>query len=384
MPNINLRDNRKRDAEVRAEHVGQTSEVRYIDANGETVATRKVLKATMEQSLERLIQQAGELDKVGDLIAKEDRDVDIERAGMFLSGTNRVFVNEKGEMVHNIAQTEIVRGPDGTERERRPRHRAEPNVDGEIPISWTGRLIKKDEALRRFVFSSKLQIVHVNGLTYDFLYGMAKELAQAGSLMLLGAGKSGRDPLIFRRGMTPHRGFLEGRVDGDKYILLLHLSKLELKRPAPVEQAAATEAVATAATDIAAATRPPQQPTAPATVTVPTPPAQPEMPSTPAEPPAASATSAKEPQKPTVAEIIGREVVAAAEPAPNAKTELTEQVATAKAKTTRKKKDAVAGKNSGDSEPRDTASAAPADSAGPATKKRAPRAKPASEIKPAK
>ena len=67
--------------------------------------------------------------------------------------------------------------------------------------------------------------------TYDFLYEMAKELHESGSLMILGAGPKGRDPLIFRSRSTPYRGFLEGRIDGDKYILLLHLSNLELKTP---------------------------------------------------------------------------------------------------------------------------------------------------------
>jgi len=31
---------------------------------------------------------------------------------------------------------------------------------------------------------------------------------------------------------SPYRGFLEGRVDGERYILLLHLSNMELKMPA--------------------------------------------------------------------------------------------------------------------------------------------------------
>jgi hypothetical protein len=30
---------------------------------------------------------------------------------------------------------------------------------------------------------------------------------------------------------TPYRGFLEGRIEGDKFILLLHLSNMELKKP---------------------------------------------------------------------------------------------------------------------------------------------------------
>jgi hypothetical protein len=37
--------------------------------------------------------------------------------------------------------------------------------------------------------------------------------------------------LIFHSNGSPYRGFLDGRVDGEKYQLLLRLSNLELKRP---------------------------------------------------------------------------------------------------------------------------------------------------------
>ena len=49
--------------------------------------------------------------------------------------------------------------------------------------------------------------------------------------------KGGKDPLVFRRGSVPYRGFLEGRVQGDRYALLLHLSTAELKRPDSVAPA---------------------------------------------------------------------------------------------------------------------------------------------------
>ena len=248
MPGINLRDKRNRDALVRADSVSESAEVEYVDQTGAPARTRKVLKATSEMSFERLSALAGDADKLAAALVAGDPEVDVERLGMFLVAPARVYVNSKDEIVYQIEQTEVVRTPAGEEKERRPRRRAEPNVDGEIPISWTGRLVKKVDALRRFVFSGKLQIVHVNGLTYDFLYGMAKELAEADSLMLLGAGKSGKEPLIFRRGATPCRGFLEGRVDGDRYLLILHLSKLELKRPAEVIQPAVQPVAAAAAT----------------------------------------------------------------------------------------------------------------------------------------
>ena len=95
--------------------------------------------------------------------------------------------------------------------------------------------MKKADAIRRFVFSGKTQIQHVNGLTHDFLRDIAEELAEKESMMLLAGGPKGNMPLVFRRGGLPYRGFLEGRVDGDRYALILHLTNMELKALAPEE-----------------------------------------------------------------------------------------------------------------------------------------------------
>ena len=305
MPNINIRDNRNRDAVIRAEPASVFARVQYVDPNGEPAKLRKVLKGDVDHGYEKLLAAAGGDDGLARALIEGDPEVDIERAGMFLSDASRVYINERNEIVFRIQQVEIVRTPGGEEKERRPRRHAEPNVDGEFPVSWTGRLVKKEEALRRFVFSSTLQIMHVNGLTYDFLFAMAKELDQVKSLMLLGAGKNGKEPLILRRGAIPYRGFLEGRVRDDKYCLLLHLSNLELKRPV-VEVRPAVEEQAAAA---------------PA-----------------AEKPAPALLEAPKPEKTPVAKIAPTPP----QPAVSAKHELAETVAKAKAGTKRKKQEAVA------------------------------------------
>ena len=87
------------------------------------------------------------------------------------------------------------------------------------------------ELVRRFVIKRTLQIRHDSGITYDYLYKMARELDEAGVVVLLGAGEKGREPLRFSQNSAPYQGFLEGRVDGERYKLLLHLSDMELKRP---------------------------------------------------------------------------------------------------------------------------------------------------------
>ena len=82
------------------------------------------------------------------------------------------------------------------------------------------------------MFQRSLQLRHVDGVTFDFLYTMAKELADADVMVLLGAGQSGKEPRVMQINGTPYRWFLEGRSNGESYLLLLHLSNMELKLPA--------------------------------------------------------------------------------------------------------------------------------------------------------
>ena len=60
---------------------------------------------------------------------------------------------------------------------------------------------------------------------------MANDLQKKNQLMFVVAGTKGIEPLIFQVNGTPMRGFLEGRTDGKKYKLLLHLSNMEIKLP---------------------------------------------------------------------------------------------------------------------------------------------------------
>ena len=142
-----------------------------------------------------------------------------------------MFVDKEQQLVHRIQQFEVIKDPDGKTRERRPREITPQNVTTDIPLQWTNKFIKKADVVRKFVIANKMQLMHINGLTYDFLFGMAKDLEERQSMMLLGGGAKANEPLILRRGSSPFRGFLEGRTEGEKYCLILHLSNLELKSP---------------------------------------------------------------------------------------------------------------------------------------------------------
>ena len=231
MPNINLSDARKRDAVVKVESTRKRRVVYFRSATGLPAYTYKILKGDITQDYDSLRQRFGNNEGLAQALIDGDPEINLEKDGMFLRNVSRVYVNPKEELVYRIRHTEIVYNPDGSERKRRDQRRLEANVDGDIPLTWTGEMIDKAELVRTVVFQTKMQVVHINGLTYDFLYGMAKELHDAKAMMVLGAGPKGRSPLIFRARSSPYRGFLEGRIKKDKYILLLHLSNMELKTP---------------------------------------------------------------------------------------------------------------------------------------------------------
>jgi hypothetical protein len=235
MPEISLSNSKGRDGQVMAESVRIPVLVRYIDENNRQATSTTLLKSTIDRDYDSLLQKSGTPAGVAQALVDGDPEIDLETVGSYLRDTSRVFVNSERKVVYGVSQIEIVRTPEGLEKARRPKKVAYPNVTAETPLLWTGRFLPKREVYHKFVIVSKLQIMHVNGLTYDFLLEIARELEQKNSLLAVGAGPKGNMPLILRRGALPYRGFLEGRTRGDEYCLLLHLSNMELKVPTPAE-----------------------------------------------------------------------------------------------------------------------------------------------------
>jgi hypothetical protein len=232
MAEINLCNSAGRDAVVRLQSLSSPLRVRWLDPNGRQVSTARMVKSSINDDLEALLEKHGDLRAVGAAIRDTDPELNIEVAGRQLQETSRVYIDRSRKIVHRVQEWDVIRNPDGTERERRPHAIPDANVGATAtPLKWSGIMIPKRDAIRKFVFVQKMQLAHINGLTYDFLYGMAKELESKESLLLLGAGPKSNQPLVLRRNSMPYRGFLEGRTRGDTYRLVLHLSNLELKAP---------------------------------------------------------------------------------------------------------------------------------------------------------
>ncbi len=237
MAEINLSDSKGRDALVAAESVATSFHVRWVDDAGAQAGSFKILRSTVPHDLGALEQKYGDdPEEIAQAFQDGDPEVDLEMFGQFLEDTSRVYIDPDSNIVHKVTLEEVVYDPEGNVKGRREKTVVEPNVATETPIKWTGKKFKKSQIYNQFIFGSKVQIIHVNGLTYDFLYDMAKELEDEECLMRVGGGAKGVDKLLFRRGGVEYFGFLEGRTDGKKYALILHLTNMELKRPEPAEK----------------------------------------------------------------------------------------------------------------------------------------------------
>ena len=157
-----------------------------------------------------------------------DPEIDFEMGGKYISGLQRVYVNEQQKPVFKVKKTEKIFSPTAELKEEREPKYNESNILDQI-VKWTGKMMPKSKVYNKLVFNKKYQIKHINGLTYDFLFDMAKQLSDKDSLMMLGGGESGKEPLVMNDGGKPYRAFLEGRVQEDKYCLILHLTDQELK-----------------------------------------------------------------------------------------------------------------------------------------------------------
>lgn len=233
---INISNQKNRDAIVAFEAVTPKRDVHFVDPKGKRVTTQKLLKTDIHHDLPALLKKRKTLAGIGKALIKDDPEIDIDEFGMFLADTSKVYVSKKG-IIHLVDEFEVLKHPDGTLRERRPRQKELQNVNTDIPLRWSGKFIKKAEAAHKFIFTHKRQLIHVNGLTFDFLYDMAKELDKRDSLLLIRGGEKGDEPIVMHRGGRPYNAFLEGRIKGDSYCLILQMSNMELKRPKEIDRA---------------------------------------------------------------------------------------------------------------------------------------------------
>ena len=207
---IKIEDEDKRDAEITFKSVTQKNLVYLALENGKKPINKKVIKSSKDFTLESLIGKTDpsqeEYDDFSEKLINEDKEIDFELFGKFIDKTDRIYTDKNLNPVYNVELTEKVFDTNGNLKEERVPNYLYSNISGENILKWTGKYIPKHKLYNKVVFSSKYQIKHINGLTFDFLFNISKTLQDRNSFMMLGGGK-GNDPLIFNDGGKPYRGF---------------------------------------------------------------------------------------------------------------------------------------------------------------------------------
>lgn len=233
MRKLKLLNEDKRDATIKATSPKRRA-TPQMGIKNDNVTFRRYLAANEGGLHGALVTEHGE--DYGQMLIDGDPEIDMEVVGTRISDTDTVFLTAEGAIQYSPPEiVEVVLDTAGVEKERRKPIETSGNINDTTPLRWSKMRLKRSELVRRFAFKRTLQLHHVDGLTYDFLYNMAKTLHDADEAVYIGAGEKGRDAIILQDNGAPYRGFLEGRVDGEKYKLLLHLSALELKRPTEVQ-----------------------------------------------------------------------------------------------------------------------------------------------------
>lgn len=226
---INLADLKGRNTEITFSGFTKKPFVKSVTKDGNPLRTLRVLKAPASCSFEALMKRYGDPEKISEAILQADSEIDLLQCGMFIDSVSKLYLDKNQKPVFKVGRIEKVFHPDGTLKEERPVKELQSNVLLETPIRMSGKLLPKKDVIQRIVLSKKYQLSHSNGLTFEFLFNIAKELEDTNSLMLVGAGAKGLEPLVFQDGGKAYRAFLEGRTSGDKYCLIMHLSNLELR-----------------------------------------------------------------------------------------------------------------------------------------------------------
>lgn len=208
-----------------------------IGKAGKPAEFRRYIAAGRESLHEELVAKLGREDYSANLL-ESDPEIDFELVGRTIDLTQSLLLDSTGQPVKSSPKAvEITLDPTGQEVSRRDPVETAATVNDALPVRWVGKKIPKSDLVRKFAIKRTMQLRHIDGVTFDFLFGMAEELEREKVVVLLGAGEDGKQPLILQLNGTPYRGFLEGRVKDKEYILLLHLSNMELKKPAVSKEA---------------------------------------------------------------------------------------------------------------------------------------------------
>jgi hypothetical protein len=198
--------------------------------DGKDIINQKFILFDIEKRNDKVLKE----NQIFDKFIEDDFDIDIELTGKYIKSTNRIVVNKDFRPVYNYMRFDILKFPDGSKKERVHLY-THGNTNHDIPVKITDDLIDPKDLLLKYIFRKSYYISHTNGLTFKFLFDLAKRLHNSGKFARVEAydpDSQKRSPLVlYDGGRKFPRAFLEGRVKKNAYALILHISDQELIIP---------------------------------------------------------------------------------------------------------------------------------------------------------
>ncbi len=168
--------------------------------------------------------------QITEALIKSDPEIDVQLIGKPVRIRSLAYLDEQRKPAAHFRLVEEKLTADGIVKETKPYKATEPNIELPVQISSKGNQTAED-LVQKFVMHKIYQLIHLDGLSFDFLFKLSQEIQPSGFVRVSG-GIKGNEPLILRREGLPTFAYLHGRVDGDKYCCTLHLTHSELKAPA--------------------------------------------------------------------------------------------------------------------------------------------------------
>lgn len=168
--------------------------------------------------------------QVAEALIKSDPEIDLQLIGKPVRIRSLAYLDEQRKPAARFRLVEEKLTADGVVKEAKPHKATEPNIELPVQISPKGNQTSTD-LVQKFVMHKIYQVIHLDSLSFDFLFQLCQEIAPLGFVRVNG-GIKGNEPLILRREGLPAFAYLRGRIEGDKYCCTLHLTHTELKAPA--------------------------------------------------------------------------------------------------------------------------------------------------------
>lgn len=168
--------------------------------------------------------------QVTEALIKSDPEIDMQLIGKPVRIRSLAYLDEQRKPAAHFRLVEEKLTANGAVKETKSYKPSEPNIELPVHISPKGNQTGGD-LVQKFVMHKIYQVIHLDSLSFDFLFQLCQEIAPLGFVRVNG-GIKGNEPLILRREGLPAFAFLRGRVDGEKYCCTLHLTHSELKAPA--------------------------------------------------------------------------------------------------------------------------------------------------------